>query len=344
VNHELRELLIRAGYDAARAPDAWRRVVVINNFGSVPIPADRPVDFAQSGFKLLLLGASGRPTHFARCGALTDRVLAREGRILETLSGQPGLAQAVPATRTVQSPVLRLVLNAYLPGRSYQQFVARRSAARWVRDVIEILELRSQVGVRAAEAMPDLLDGGATVSPAAEAAPRLRALRSAGIEAREVEAAERVLEAAGELPRTLQHGDLWPGNVVRHRGSWWLIDFAEFAQVQVPLYDMFHMLQSNPGRRSLRLRHLWLMLGEGALDDEWTGAAREVVRLRAAERGLDVRQVVGALVYYLVHISAYRLRAGVPRQFGEAFVRELLRVTGELRRGLPPEELISLGR
>ena len=339
MNAELLGLLKEAGYSGADDADLDSRVVVVHNQGSVPRPKDLPADFAQSGFKLLLLGRNGRPTHFARCGSVDDRALEREGRLLEVLCRSPRLARMVPATTGVTSGAIRVLLTAFIPGRLYDDYVHTQGPGAWARDVADIMSVRWTISDEASRILPQLLGGGATVRPVEEAHSRLAVLRNAGIEARDLRVLEDTLAKGGELPRVLQHGDLWPGNVIRHQGSWWLIDFAEFAEVQVPMYDVFHMLQSNPGRQSARTQHAWLTLGPGALDDRWSEAARTIVHRHAAQRGYTPFQVGAALVYYLVHLSAYRLRDGVPREYSEAYVRELLRVATELRQGSPAERL-----
>jgi phosphotransferase family enzyme len=341
MNRELQDLLVEAGYTEASSPDAWTRIIVMNNYGSVPRPSGISGEFAQKGFKLLLLGADGRPSHFARCGAANDHALERECRLLETLCRASGLSRIIPESHCVSSPVVRVQLNSYVPGPTYERFVARQSARDWTRCIGEILDARGQVSSRAGELFPDLLAGGPIVAPLEEAMPHFNRLREAGIEPNYLTVLEDALGAVPPLPRVLQHGDLWPANVIRYEGSWWLIDFAEFGHVQVPLYDAFHLLESNPGRRDPRNRHAWLTLGNGAIEDEWTDASRAVVSAAAKATALDLDQVGAALVYYLVHLSAYRLREGVPREFGENYIRELRRVAMQLQRDPSLERLIA---
>jgi len=341
MNAELRRLLVEAGYALAGSRDAEGRILVINNQGSIPPSRDVPRDFAQKGFKLLLLGENGKPTHFARCGATDDHALAREGEILERLCRVPSLERTVPHTRTARSSMLQVQLNAYIAGRLYQQSFGRRSPRRWQEEVAEIMEVRWHVSTQAAATMPKLLVGGPLVRLVDEAGPQLAKLRESGVASRDIVAVEQALADGGELPRVLQHGDLWPGNVIRAGGSWWLIDFAEFAQVQVPMYDLFHMLQYNPGRTRADTRHAWFTFGEGAIQDQWTAASRAIVHGHAKKRGYQPSQVGAALVHYLVHISAYRLREGVLRQYGEMYVKELSRVAGELRRGASLGSLVG---
>jgi phosphotransferase family enzyme len=341
MNRELRDLLSAAGYERARSPDAWSGMIVVNNFGSVPIPPGLSTEFAQKGFKLLLLDEQGQPAYFARCGASSDHALEREGMVLEALCGDPTLAGVVPATRVVASARLRILVNDYLSGRTYESLAARQPPDAWVRTSGDILALSERVALCAAHAVPDLLRGGPEVDLLEEARPRLGRLADAGVDAGALAAVERVLGHAGPLARRLQHGDLWAGNVIRYRGGWALIDFAEFGEAQVPMYDVFHMLQSNPGRRRGPTSQAWLQVGLGAVEDKWTDASRRVVNASAARLGLTTPEVAATLVYYLVHISAYRLREGVPREYGEVFIRELRRVADQLQRGVPLERLVA---
>ena len=339
MNKRLVHLLEEAGYPHADDPDIDARVVVVNNHGSVPHQQDLPPDYGQNGFKLLMLDQWGRPTHFARCGSSDDQALEREGYLLEVLCRSPLLSRMIPPSKTVSDGTMRVLLNTYIPGRLYQEYVGRQGPRRWVEDVADIMSARWTISDEAKRLLPELISGGATVRPVEEAQPRLKVIREAGIDTRDLVILEEAMAKGGEMTRVLQHGDLWPGNVIRYHGSWWLIDFAEFAQVQVPMYDVFHMLQSNPGRQSARAQHAWLTLGPGALDDRWSAAARAVVHRHADQRGYSRPQVAAALVYYLVHLSAYRLREGVPHEYSEAYIRELLRVAAELRQGISAERL-----
>ena len=138
MNRELARLLATAGYERALEADAWRSVIVVNNFGSVPKLPDLPPEFALRGFKLLLLDASGTPTHFARCGTAADLALLREGEILEALSRAPELARSVPHTRSVSSSQLRVLVSTYLSGKTYDQFVHRETQQTWMRRALEL--------------------------------------------------------------------------------------------------------------------------------------------------------------------------------------------------------------
>src|SRR5207302_4928326 len=138
---------------------------------------------------------------------------------------------------------------------------------------------------------PRLMHGGSKVTLLEEAAPPLAHLKNAGVEPEYIRAVEQALGAVAPVSRRLQHGDLWPGNVLQRPNGWALIDFAEFGHAQVPMYDVFHMLQSNPGRSVGPTSQAWLQVGVGAVEDRWTKASRDVVAASARRLGLSDIQV-----------------------------------------------------
>ncbi len=324
MNAELRGLLAAAGYTRALEAGEWASAIVYKNFGAVPPPPDLPPESAQRDFKLLLLDGKGRATHLAHVGASADPLLEREASILATLSAQAALSRTVPFTRTVCSERLRLLLTTYLPGRAYATIMRRQGADAWGRAVSEILQVSEAVTRCAEEVLPALLEGGDQVSVAEAAAPRLQILGDAGFPAPHIDILRRSFESVPPLRRRIQHGDLWPANVLRHAGSWWLIDFAEFGHAQVPLYDAF-----------LLVHHSWLMRGPGAAAQDWVGASRRVVTEAAGRLALSAQEVGAAMAYYLVHLSAYRLRHGVWRRIRAHFLRDLSRVAEGLEAGAP---------
>jgi len=328
MNRELRGLLAEAGYARALDADVWRGILVIRNAGAVPPPAGVPPESGQKDFKLLLLDRGGRATHFARCGASADHLFRRENGILAALCAHPALARTIPHTRSACSRSIRLQLTAYIPGRSFADIVRRQSAAQWARSASEILETSEAMTRCAEEVLPDLRAAGDTVPLADEAASRLELLAGAGIPAPILDALRTALGSVPPLRRRLQHGDLWAGNVLRFKGSWWLIDFAEFGHAQVPMYDVF-----------LFVHFTWLMLDVAAVRDDWADASRHVVRAAAGRMGLSPRDVAASMIYYLVHMAAYRLRHGAHYVDRAPFLRAILSAAESLLAGTCLESL-----
>ena len=336
MNRELQRLLAQAGIPTALDPRLWSRVLVVNNYGSVPLARGISPEFAQKGFKLIVLDRQGRPTHFVRCGAAIDATLEREGSILEVLGSQPELADIVPQSRSACSERLRVVLTSYKAGVPYSRFVRAQRVAKWANTVQEIIANCTKVTERAETLLPTLLRGAEQVSLFEEAVPSLRRLQTAGWDDGVVEKLGSALREVEPLPRRMQHGDLWPANVIAGSGVWWLIDFAEFGQVQVPMYDVFHMIGHCPGSGD----GVRFILGAGTRQDEWTAAAQAVVRHWGERFGLSPRKVGAALLFYLIHVSAYRLRAGVAAEYSTPFLRDLRTAADAILSGVALSRLI----
>ncbi len=328
MNAELRRLLTEAGFEGALDPDTWSRAVVIRNFGAVPPVQGLPADTFLRHFKLLLLDRRGRPTHFARCGAADDSAFERETRALEELSADPALAHFVPRTRGAASETIRVQVSAFVPGPSFASMVDIRDPKTWERAAVEIVAVAETVGRRAEALLPELVAEGPQVQLATAAAPKLEALAAAGVPSTYIGALRSAFESVPPLRRALQHGDLWPANVIRHAGSWWLIDFAEFANAQVPMYDVF-----------LFVDHTWHMLGPGAAAHEWREASQRVMATVAERLRLGPIEVGGAAAYYLVHLSEQRLHHGSGHVDRAPFMRGVLRLAELLLDGCALEDL-----
>ncbi len=325
---ELHALLAEAGYQRALEPDAWTSIVVLRNYGAVPpVPALPPDTFLRH-FKLLLLDRRGRPTHFARCGSPADSSFEAETRRLEALSADPAMARIVPRTRGAASPTLRVQVSEFVPGPSFASMVSVRDPAAWIRAAGQILEIAEAVGRRAEELLPELVAEGPRVDLAVAAAPKLEVLAAAGVPPSYLEALRAAFASVRPLRRQLQHGDLWPANVIRHNGSWWLIDYAEFASAQVPMYDVF-----------LFTDHTLGLLRQNADASDWLLSSQRVVALSARRLNLEPAEVAAAAVYYLVHLSEQRLHHGNAHENRASFLRGVLRVAELLQDGCALEEL-----
>src|SRR5205085_9630516 len=118
-------------------------------------------------------------------------------------------------------------------------------------------------------------------------------LEAAGVSSERRAALRRALVRGGCLPGRLQHGDLWPGNILRHEDSWWLLDYELFAQIRVPLYDAFHLL-----RTSDRIRRPRAGTWVASLLDETseTAVTRNILGRAARRHGLAPEKVAAAFV------------------------------------------------
>lgn len=339
MNRELVRLLTLAGYPDADDPDLWQRTVMFNNRGAVPRPSDQDRNYVWRGFHLLMVDRHGTPTHFAKCRSADDQPLEHESRVLQALSSDAALQRIIPQNRSACSEVLRVQLSRWLPGVTFEQIAPGMPAADWGSAAQAILDNASAVGARAAELMPDLLGSEGMIDPAAEAGAHFFTLRREGVEAEILDPLESLLADAPRLPRRLQHGDLWPGNVLRWEDDWWLLDFEVFGRVQVPLYDVFHLLRSNPERRRNPAR--WL----GAADSStsaWTRASRAVLHHFVTDLELTPAAVGGAYLSYLVEFTARMHSGGAPHGFRAPYLEELRLVAADAGAGTALEALVPL--
>ena len=331
MNEELLRLLTLLGVEGLARPDAWQRVVMVLNDGRVPARDGVP----PVGFKLLLLDDAGRPEWFARCSWTTRAEMLRETTVLETLTHDALCRQHIPEVRTAHTDRIFVQLTRHLGVQSYSGALQALGPAAWSRDVEEIVTLTRAMMERAAGLLPALRTQRSVEDRQRAIAADLARVEGAGLDTTALMALREALETVRDLPFHLQHGDLWPGNVLRQHDRWWIIDFAECGVVWVPLYDTLHMLHMAPKAA----QQLWYAAPD-APADAWTTARRTLAHRTAAARGLDARQLGACLVFYLMHLCAYRLRPGVPRQWSAPLLQVLERVGAALAAGLPLEALI----
>ena len=317
---------------------------MVQNYGTIPPAVEKHGFYVWNrGFNLLLLGRDGVPRYFCKCRPTADHNLARETAVLQALNRDAELSGVAPWTRGARCEELQLQVSEYIPGQSYTQTVPRLGENAWTASMGEILALARRVSSRAPSLVPDLLAGAGLVALHDGVAEALGELAAAGLSEGQLGALEAALRRAGTLPRLLQHGDLWPANVLWHRGSWRLLDFESFGRVQVPLYDVYHFVRTCWFLRQPRLDVAGAWLDCLASDDGAADPCRRTMRREARELGLNAAQAIGALVYYLVDIAAQFHKRGLPRSFWEPLALEVRRVADALNAGTPLEELV-LGR
>jgi fructosamine-3-kinase len=121
------------------------------------------------------------------------------------------------------------------------------------------------------------------------------------------------------VPGRLQHGDLWPANVLRRGDSWWLLDYELFGEVRVPLYDALHLLRTSDRIRRPRAE-TWVA---SLMDETAETAATRAILGRAAQRhGLTPAEVAAAFVYYVADGAARSWRRQAAADFWEPVLAE----------------------
>lgn len=347
MNAELRELLRSMASDDGAREWEWDRVVLVRNGRKLPFFRNGgPLREEAHGFDLLLLGPDFRPRHYCKVRPREDPKLTHASRILEALATDPVLAGAVPPTRSRRTRNLQVQVTAYLTGPRLDHLLADMPTEAWTAAVDEVLDLAEAISRRLSGGAIDLRPRGAN-----EALP-LRELARSGLDHLE-EAGfirgvrpllEEALARAGTLPMTAQHGDLWPGNVIRSNGgSWQILDFEEFGRVRMPLFDTLHMLRTSElARTGTPPGTIWLArLRSGGSE---AAAARRILDARRRALSLSPAATAGALVHYLVELAAWL--HGVrraPPDYWEPVLAELDHVAGVLRSGAALEDLLLPG-
>ena len=335
MNDELRALLTLLGVEGLESPDAWKRVLMVLNHGCVPARHGMP----DWGFKLLILDDQGRPEWFGRCSWTSRVEMERETTVLEALTADPYGRERIPEVRTGHTPRLFLQISRHLGVRAYGGALPRRSPRQWSDDVAGIVDVSEALMARATVLLPELRTHSTADARQSSVRADLARITAAGVSSEALSGVAAALDRVRDLPFTLQHGDLWPANVLRRDGRWWLIDFAECGFVWVPLYDVFHMLHNAPPAA----RHAWYGSEHERVMDEWSRTRWSLLRRFAGALGLSRRDVGTCLVFYLVHLAAYRLRPGVPLMWSTRLLESIERVGRQLAAGAEVEHLLPWG-
>ena len=345
MNPKLRQLLAACSVEGDLVrPIRWSEALILQNYGAIPPAVGKHGFYVWNrGFNLLLLGRRGEPRYFCKCRPAADQNLGRETAVLRALNRDPELSGVAPRTRGARSEELQLQVSEFVPGRPYAFSVPRLGESQWAASMRDILTVARRVSTRAAALLPDFLAGPGPVVLHEVAAPCLTELASAGLGEDQLRALDAAIRRAGTLPRLLQHGDLWPANILWHQGSWRLLDFESFGRVQVPLYDVHHFVRTCASLRGPRPGTKGGWLDCLVSRDREATLCRETIRHEAREFGLTAAQTLGVLLYYLVDMAAqFRLR-GVPRSFWEPLALEARRAADTLNADAGLEDRILGG-
>ncbi|HEX6645073.1 MAG TPA: hypothetical protein VF037_10355 [Gemmatimonadales bacterium] len=320
-------------------PADWRRIVMVKNDGPIPVPP-HPVDGDPArGFNLLLLSEAGDPAYYVRCRDAADAVAAREIEVLRILADAPALRPHLLEAAGSRSGGIQVLATRYVDGPLLARLVQGMPVPEWQATLEELIDLTSDVGRVARERLPDA-GSAAPFDFAAASRDGLKRLADRGLGAARSEALARVLDAAGTAARFPQHGDLWPGNVIRDGSVWRLLDFEHFGLVDAPLFDACHLTFTGTE---------YLLTGGHGLDQPWVsqvhagtpvGRASRNVLVHAARRlGLAPEAAAGALVHYLVEGTDRLMRRGAMEEVWQFPFREVTALAELIERGSDPEQV-----
>lgn len=337
---ELRRLLAEAGYECPAGEDIRDHLLITNNAGSIPVDPAQSKEHVGRGFQLVLLTGKGRPSHYARCRWAGDVLFAQECEHVTALSADPELDGLIPRFRTAASSTIRVLVSEYLSGGTHLDRLPRESASEWLRTATVAAHVRDRISERAHVMLPSLSVRRAGETPSRIVSERLDLLGRAGLPLQDLEALESAVAPLDSGPRPIQHGDFWPGNLVRHRSSWWVIDYEEFGTVFSPLYDIFHYLQQTARVRTWGASDEWLGEGASRMPGAWKRAFGRLLDHQIEQLGLSREEVVAALTFYVIRMGSHRLRPGVPREFAEPLLGDADTIAQWIRESGTVEDLL----
>lgn len=323
-------------------PSDWRRIVMIKNDGPIPVPRHEVVGDAARGFNLLVLSAAGEPAYYVRCRDSGDTTAAREAEVLRRLSESPDIRPHLPESAGIRADGIQVLATRYMDGQLFAHLLRKMSHDEWRDAVLELTVLATAIGRAAQAGLPEL----ARAEPFDFWREGEDSLALLPMSSEQIAATAAALRAGGTAPPFPQHGDLWPGNVIREKGVWRLLDFDLFGRVEAPLFDACHLTFTSTE---------YLLSGGHGLDTPWIRhleghdilgrGGREVLRQNAVAQGLSADQAIGALFYYLVEATARLLRKGAQPDVWRgpltetAAAADLLRSGADVRKVLFPELL-----
>lgn len=317
---------------------AWPRVIQVHNNAPLPVCEHDTTDHVVNrGFNLLLLDRRGRATHFCKCRPLHDEATRREGSLLQYLTDLGTLDDILPRTRVGVTGQVRVLVSDNADGALLEKAIPGFDERAWTAAVEGTLVSMERITAAAAGWPEAERRDGAPASLGDRLAVGLARLDDAGVDPAHVAALAEAVDRAPALPSVPQHGDLWGRNVVGHGRGWWIIDLERFGEIDVPLYDAFHLVRT----ASLAWEPTWRGSFVTLLDagGRVSSAARRVIARRAAVHGITGAGLAAVYVFYLVDIIGMMLRRA---QFSDAARRRILDEVAELaERSRSPEALAA---
>ena len=319
------DLLAGAGAPAPRGGIAWDRVLLVNNVGAVP--GDRVAgDLEENrGFNLVILDDDGGPMLFCKCRP-TSAELRDRMAFTARLSRVPELADVVPLTWSVHAETIDAEVSRYIRGDLLERGISSMSGEELSVVLRDIIDAAATVSRHAAQVEPGLLLGPSDVELAGAAPWIGNALLDAGLDDRAWRTLESALARAGRVPRALQHGDLWPRNVLLSDGHWRIIDYEQYGSVQVPLYDALHLVRTSWDARPKQRNQGGAWIDELRSTGTEGAVYRATLRHAAGLAGLTPDQAAGALVYYVADVLGRMQRRRPLPPYATPFLLEARRL------------------
>jgi hypothetical protein len=322
--------LARLDDELHREPHSWADLIMLRNTGPVlsgnPLPGDR---ISNRGFNAVRIGKDGSPSHYLKIRPHDHDRFQREAEVHCALSTHSAGRRWAPLAETFVDGPIRILAIEFLEGERFDVLLkARGRTAAWHRLVGSLLDESWDLWT----VLEEVLGTGEkptrslTLDTSGES---IHVLRELGLDVtllRQLE--ERVQDLA--LSSVPQHGDLWPSNILRTDASWWVLDFETCGDVDLPFYDLFHLMRGAASFATDWAPGAWLR--RWAEDGVRQSSLRRAVHRQA--QSLTPRELEGALVCYLVDFPVRLFRRGATPGRLAPWLRELEVLPGALDEGL----------
>ena len=274
MNPRIKKMLIDA--DPEGLDTSSCRAAMVRNLGRIP-PLETPgAEYhAQRGFDIILFDGS-RPVRYCKVRPEQNEELAVENRVLTLLSGRDDTRSSIPASGGVLVDGVRVQVSEFFHGTSLLEILDGAEPDAWSKQVGEVLQLSERLNAAAAIEMGLQ---ASELSLAERVEEWMDGATEVGLGSEEVELISQTLGPV-RLNSVAQHGDMWGANVLLRDEGWLVFDYELFGQVDVPLYDSFHLIRTSMPQTGVP----WVeaMTGEGP----WPPSARGLI----AESGSAARR------------------------------------------------------
>lgn len=319
----------------------WSSIIVHQNMCAVPAP-ELSIGSAywQRGCLLLMLDDHGKTTHIAKLRPTGEPNTAYEGRILSLLWEVEEVRPHIPASHWAAVEGAQILLTAWVPGEPYLRRVRQLDAGTWARDMRDLIRITRMISGHASQRLAELHTSTGQLHLAREVRPLLTSIAAIGIGGNDIAVLTSFLDEAGAVPGSPQHGDLWPGNILRDGTRWRLVDFEMFGKVRSPLFDTLHLLRTSLVARSSKGGEAWLLHAEAG--QQQATQALQLLVSAGQEGGLGLTKITACFAHYLIVIAHRFSEASLPVEMARPILEDLRVLIAGWRAGRPiPASLIA---
>lgn len=304
MNAELFDLLRQLGVPA---DGAWHDVLMLENYAPVPpLPTHKALHW-QRGFNLAIL-VHGKPEYFVKCRPAHDPVLQRATATRSVLAGHRPGGVSVSDARFASSERISVQVARFLRGPSFGAGLRTEDAATLQHQIRNILRSHADLARLARQECEYLRAPTETISLEAASLGSCAYLRQHDIlDEQAAGTLAGVMSRSGSVTLLPQHGDFWFQNLLVVAGDVWVIDFEEYGQIQVPLFDDLTLVLATLARRAGgRTEGLRRFLAPDPEGQAW----RQLIAERAAAERIEPSQMDGILIFYLTQMAEQIHRRG----------------------------------